>query len=117
MSLGVIALVLRSMMAPFAATVIKSAKSSLSGQRGVTLAMNDRTNVVTQSQQIVVSPVFKLVFLTVVALTVLSGATAVLMAFVGDGVKPNQQAVFESMNTAWKLGLGAIFGLLGGKTA
>jgi hypothetical protein len=77
----------------------------------------DAANVVTQSQQIVVSPVFKLVFLTVVALTILSGAIAVVVAFVGKGEQPNQQALFESMNTAWKLGLGAIFCLLGGKAA
>jgi hypothetical protein len=74
-------------------------------------------NAAIQSQQIFVSPTFKLVFLTAVALTVLSGTIAVLTAFFANGVQPNQQAVFESMNTAWKLGLGAIFGLLGGKAA
>jgi hypothetical protein len=66
---------------------------------------------------IIVSPTFKLVFLSVVSLTVLSGFGATAMAFAADGAHVNQQAVFDTMNTTWKLGLGAIFGLLGGKAA
>ncbi len=174
MSLEMVVPVLTSMAAPLSATVIKSAKSWISGQSGKSLSMSDSraeveienisksdlealikatlnahlevsedssppedsrksqrplpagqarqvkidaANAVTQSQQIVISPVFKLVFLTVVALTIASGATAVIMSFVGNSSQPNQQAIFESMNMTWKLGLGAILGLLGGKTA
>jgi hypothetical protein len=73
------------------------------------------TNVRTANNEIVVSPTFKLVFLTIVFLTLICGLAATTMAFAGDAKQANQQAVFESMNTAWKLGLGAIFGLLGGK--
>jgi hypothetical protein len=58
---------------------------------------------------------FMLVFLTVVLLTTASGAAALVLAFATDAAHPNQQTMFESMNTAWKLGLGAIFGMLGGK--
>lgn len=65
---------------------------------------------------ILVSPVFKLVFITVVILTVASGLGATIMAFAADSSHANQQAIFETMGTTWKLGLGAIFGLLGGKT-
>jgi len=65
---------------------------------------------------ITIQVTFKLVFLSVLFLTVVSGIAAIAMAFAGDVRQQNQQEVFESMNTAWKLGLGAIFGLLGGKT-
>jgi hypothetical protein len=88
-----------------------------SAEKAQDTAKVDAANVVTAAREIVVSPVFKLVFLTVVFLTVGSGIAATVMAFAGDGSHPNEQAVFESMNTAWKLGLGAIFGLLGGKAA
>jgi hypothetical protein len=30
---------------------------------------------------------------------------------------PNQQSAFEAIGFAWKAGIGAIFGLLGGKVA
>jgi hypothetical protein len=64
---------------------------------------------------IVVPPVFKMAFLTVVAITVLAGATEIILA--GRWTEPtaNQQSAFEAMGFAWKAGIGAIFGLLGGK--
>jgi hypothetical protein len=71
----------------------------------------------TQKDDIIVSPTFKLIFLTVVVLTVASAIVATAIAFATNNSQPNQQAVFDSMNTAWQLGLGAIFGLLGGKAA
>ena len=63
-----------------------------------------------------VSPAFKLAFSAVVILTVVSAVGATVIAFTaGDPLPPNQQAIFETFNTAWKMGFGAIVGLLGGK--
>jgi hypothetical protein len=62
------------------------------------------------------SPLFRLVFLSVLLLTCSSGLVAVCLA-VSHDPSPNQQALFEAMTTTWKMGLGAIIGLLGGKTA
>ncbi len=64
---------------------------------------------------IFVTPVFKLVFLSILAVTVLSGLVQLLIASEWANPNPNQQATFESFGFAWKAGLGAIFGLLGGK--
>ena len=63
-----------------------------------------------------VAPAFKRAFLAVVILTAASGLGAIAIAFeAGDPLQPNQQAIFETLNTAWKMGFGAIVGLLGGK--
>jgi hypothetical protein len=59
--------------------------------------------------------IFRFVFTTIVALTVFSGMASLVMAFAIDNIHPQQQAIFESMNNTWKLGFGAILGLLGGK--
>jgi hypothetical protein len=68
------------------------------------------------SKPIVVNPNFKLVFLTVVAITVLSGIAQIAMASAwGEHPHPNQQSTFEAFGFAWKMGIGAIVGLLGGK--
>jgi hypothetical protein len=64
---------------------------------------------------IVVTPVFKLVFLSVLGVTVLSGLIQIGIAYKWPSPTQNQQATFESFGFAWKAGLGAIFGLLGGK--
>ena len=67
---------------------------------------------------IAVPPLFKLVFLTVLGISILSGLGAAGIAFAADDtLTTNQQTVFEAANTAWKMGVGAIFGLLGGKAA
>jgi hypothetical protein len=64
-----------------------------------------------------ISPTFKLVFLTATVITIAAGATSVALALSWPTTTPNQQSVFEAMGFAWKAGLGAIFGLLGGKLA
>lgn len=64
---------------------------------------------------IVISSHFKLVFLSILAITLLSGTVQTLLAFAWpDPTKP-QQEVFEAMGFAWKLCLGSMVGLLGGK--
>lgn len=63
------------------------------------------------------SSTFKLVFLSVLFLTVACGAAQVVMASIWSDPSDNQQDAFEAMGFAWKAGLGSIFGLLGGKVA
>ena len=62
-----------------------------------------------------VSPVFKLVFVVIVGLTVLALAANVCMALMVEG--PNQQTidVMNTCSTFAKTGFGAIVGLIGGK--
>lgn len=67
------------------------------------------------SDSIVLRPPFKLVFLGVLGITVLSVLLQIALAFVWSQPTPSQQATFESLGFGWKAGLGAIFGLLGGK--
>ncbi|WP_454629464.1 hypothetical protein [Bradyrhizobium cenepequi] len=67
------------------------------------------------SNAIVVSSHFKLVFLSILAITLLSGAVQTAMAFTWLEPTKIQQDVFDAMGFAWKLCLGAIVGLLGGK--
>lgn len=65
--------------------------------------------------EVEVSSNFKLVFLTIVALTLICGITHVLLAAVWESPTPNQQSAFDAMGFAWKAGVGAILGLIGGK--
>jgi hypothetical protein len=58
---------------------------------------------------------FKLVFVSVLAITVGSGLAAVLIAYLWIDPTHNQQAIFDALDFAWKAGIGAIFGLLGGR--
>jgi hypothetical protein len=58
---------------------------------------------------------FKLVFLSVLGVTVISGLLQVYIANSWPTPSPNQQATFESFGFAWKAGLGVVFGLMGGK--
>ena len=64
---------------------------------------------------IVLSPTFKLIFVAVFAITVLSGVAQIVMAALWDAPTGLQQDVFSAMGFAWKAGFGAIVGLLGGK--
>jgi hypothetical protein len=64
---------------------------------------------------IVVSPHFKWLLIAVIAITVVCGAVQVLLAVVLDKPTELQQQAFAAMNFGWQAGLGALFGLLGGK--
>jgi hypothetical protein len=55
-----------------------------------------------------------MVFWTVVVITVAAGIVHVILAGIWITPTPNQQSAFEAMGFAWKAGIGAIFGLLGG---
>jgi hypothetical protein len=60
------------------------------------------------------TPAFRLVFSTVVGFTLLSGATSIWLS-TEENLTPQQTRVFETCNTTWNMGIGAIFGLLGSK--
>lgn len=60
------------------------------------------------------TPAFRLVFSTVIGFTLLSGATSIWLS-TKDNLTPQQTRVFETCNTTWNMGIGAIFGLLGSK--
>ncbi len=62
------------------------------------------------------SAAFQQVFFTAVALTLLSGAGSIWLAGKGN-LSPEQTRVFETTQTTWSMGIGAIFGLLGSKAA
>lgn len=57
---------------------------------------------------------FLLVFFTTTSLTLLSGFCSIWLATSGN-LSPQQVRVFETCNTTWNMGIGAIFGLLGSK--
>jgi hypothetical protein len=57
---------------------------------------------------------FKWVFFTVVSLTTLSLVTSILLSF-NSTPSPLQISLFETCTTTWKMGFGAIVGLIGGK--
>lgn len=59
-------------------------------------------------------PAFQQVFFTVACFTLLSGGTSLWLA-AKDNLSSQQTRVFETCNTTWNMGIGAIFGLLGSK--
>ncbi len=59
---------------------------------------------------------FKLIFSTVVALTLLALIVNVLLAIFGSESE-QVKAAAETCSTTYKMGFGAIVGLMGGKTA
>lgn len=58
---------------------------------------------------------FKLVFSTVVGITLLSGGTSIWIAS-HQQLSSEQKQILEKTSTTWLMGTGAIFGLLGGRT-
>jgi hypothetical protein len=61
-----------------------------------------------------VTPVFRLVFSTVVGITLLCGGVSCWLASSKE-LTSQQNRVFETSSATWQMGVGAIFGLLGGK--
>lgn len=62
---------------------------------------------------------FKMIFLTVVGITILSIIGVATLAFCGDATDPTkipvmQQNLYSMCSFGWQSGIGAIFGLLGG---
>lgn len=59
---------------------------------------------------------FNQVFITVVALTTLSLVISIALALYGTGSQL-QTSLFETCTTTWKMGFGAIVGLIGGRAS
>jgi hypothetical protein len=55
---------------------------------------------------------FQQIFFTVVTFTILGGAGSLILAS-QPNPSPQQSRIFETCNDTWKLGVGAIFGLMG----
>jgi hypothetical protein len=66
-------------------------------------------------QHIEVSQGYKLFFWVALILTVLSLAIAFVLAYQSQPLSPQQNSLFETCTTTWKMGFGAIIGLIGGK--
>ncbi len=60
------------------------------------------------------TPAFQQVFFTAVCFTLLSSGASFWLA-AKHNLSPQQIRVFETCNTTWNMGIGAIFGLLGSK--
>jgi hypothetical protein len=60
---------------------------------------------------------FKLIFWTVVALTVGALALDICLSILWPTPNTTQQAILSALLPVWTLGTGAIFGLLGGKAS
>ena len=66
--------------------------------------------------QITVTPTFKLVFLSVLSITVLAMIVSCpLTLLAGPTPTDDVKALLQGFLTTWKMGFGAIIGLLGGK--
>lgn len=61
-------------------------------------------------------PAFQQVFFAVICFTLLSGGVSLSLATKGN-LSSQESRVFETCNTTWNMGVGAIFGLLGSKAA
>jgi hypothetical protein len=85
------------------------------GRRSAPKTTGNGDVVATSRNTIVAAPAFKLIFLTVVGITLACGAAQVALAAGWEHPTANQQSAFEAIGFAWKAGIGAIFGLLGGK--
>ena|SRR5260370_849729 len=115
---------------PFETSIIRSPTSGISPRgdikesevvvKGEPLRTFLRTRQQTLEEMestFVLSPRFKLIFLTVLGITVVAGVAQIVLAAVWQTPSPNEQSTFEAFGFAWKLGLGAIVGLLGGKVS
>lgn len=68
----------------------------------------------TAGAKVMKNSVFQEIFVTVVSLTLLSGGVSLYLAS-QEQLSPQQSRVFEMASATWQTGIGAVFGLLGGK--
>lgn len=64
-----------------------------------------------------VTPLFRLIFFTVLALTVAFAAAHFVLVLMMPEPTPQAIALMGAASDAWQSGLGAIFGLMGGQAA
>ena len=62
-----------------------------------------------------ITPLFKLVFLSVLGLSILCLVANVVLAVQIERPSAQVRDVLSTLSTAWKTGFGAIVGLIGGK--
>jgi ABC-type phosphate transport system permease subunit len=64
------------------------------------------------------SPTFRLIFLTVAGLTIISLLAAIYLATLGPEKQSEEiKRLVETCSTTWKMGFGGIIGLIAGKSA
>ena len=63
---------------------------------------------------VTLTPTFKLIFLSVLGITVLSMVLSCYL-WASNPASAEKSALMAALMTTWKLGFGAIIGLLGGK--
>ena len=61
------------------------------------------------------APFFKLIFFSVLGLTALSLGVNVSLVFSFSNPSQEVKSLIETCSTTWKLGFGALLGLIGGK--
>ena len=82
----------------------------------ITPAKRKSTQMTPKNTPPQIPPAFQQVFFSVICLTLLSGGVCVSLG-TKDSLSPQQLRIFESCNTTWNMGVGAIFGLLGSKAS
>jgi hypothetical protein len=59
---------------------------------------------------------FKIIFLSIIGLTIISIVIPVLLVLIFPTPSEEVKRLIETCSTTWKLGFGAILGLIGGKS-
>lgn len=73
-------------------------------------------------RKLVISPHFKLIFLSVFGLTILCFVGACILTYATSKIKPSDETdmekeLFQIFRFGWQAGFGAIIGLIGGKVS
>ncbi|MBW4658654.1 MAG: hypothetical protein KME15_08270 [Drouetiella hepatica Uher 2000/2452] len=76
-----------------------------------------QNEIVKVRNSVSIGPIFKLAFLSALALTIVSLliVTAIAIFSSNRELSEYQKQLFETCSTTWKMGFGAILGLIGGK--
>jgi hypothetical protein len=112
-----------SIVSPTTETIIQSPSATVSGQPSPpsppvpprSRQKGPGPSTPPGPKPIIVPPHFKMIFLAVLAITILAGVALIILASTWSSPTDLQKQTYAAMDFAWKAGLGAIFGLLGGK--
>jgi hypothetical protein len=61
------------------------------------------------------APSFKWILISIMGLTLLSLGVSLALVWTIDTLPTEAKSLFETMTTTWKMGFGALVGLVGGK--